>query len=125
MITDVDGVNLNSEDAESLATFYKDTVGLKLEDEAVMGEDQNFYWFKIGDSNLYIIDHSEVKGKNPNPQRMFFNLEVDNFDSEMKRLDDAGVKKIQDKYHIEGYGWVATYEDPDGNYFQIVQVRPN
>ena len=56
---------------------------------------------------------------------MFFNLEVDNFDSEMKRLDDAGVKKIQDKYHIEGYGWVATYEDPDGNYFQIVQVRPN
>jgi predicted enzyme related to lactoylglutathione lyase len=125
MITNVDGINLNSENAGSLADFYKDTVGLQLEDEAVMGEDQKFYWFKIGDSNLYIIDHSEVSGKNPNPQRMFFNLEVDSFDSEMERLDKAGVKKIQDKYHIESYGWVATYEDPDGNYFQIVQVRPN
>jgi len=52
-----------------------------------------------------------------------FNLEVEDIESEVARLDKAGVKKVQDTYHMEGYGWIATYEDPDGNYFQLVQVK--
>ncbi|KKQ51854.1 MAG: hypothetical protein UT19_C0005G0037 [Candidatus Woesebacteria bacterium GW2011_GWB1_39_10b] len=44
-------------------------------------------------------------------------------DKEVKKLAGKKVKKIQDKYHLEGYGYIATYEDPDGNYFQLVQVR--
>jgi len=30
---------------------------------------------------------------------------------------------VQDTYHIEGYGYISTFEDVDGNYFQLVQVR--
>ena len=26
-------------------------------------------------------------------------------------------------YHEEGYGYIATFADPDGNYFQLVQIR--
>ena len=40
-------------------------------------------------------------------------------DKEVKKLAGKKVKKIQDKYHLEGYGYIATY----GNYFQLVQVR--
>lgn len=52
-----------------------------------------------------------------------FNLETDNIEEEVKKLDKAGVKKVQDTYHMENYGHIATFEDVDGNYFQLVQVR--
>ena len=51
------------------------------------------------------------------------NLEVDDIEKEVERLKKAKVKLIQDIYHIEDYGKIATFEDIDGNYFQLVQVR--
>ena len=90
-----------------------------------MGEGgENYFGFKIGKGpELGIMDHSRVKGKNKNPERMIFNLEVDDIKKEAKRLTGAKVKKIQDVYHVEGYGYIATFADVDGNYFQIVQVK--
>ena len=125
MIRGIESVNLFSENAKKLADFYKEKVGLKCTTEAEMGEKgEELYGFEFeGGSGLYIIDHSEVKGENKEPQRIFFNLEVDDIEKEAKRLEDAGVKKIQDVYHVEGYGYIATFQDIDGNYFQIVQVR--
>ena len=52
-----------------------------------------------------------------------FNLEVDDIEKEVERLKKAMVKLIQDIYHIEDYGKIATFEDVDGNYFQLVQTR--
>lgn len=74
-------------------------------------------------SEFYILDHSKVKGKNKQPERFIINFEVSEIESEVKRLEEAGVKKVQDTYHVEGYGLISTFEDIDGNYFQLVQVR--
>jgi predicted enzyme related to lactoylglutathione lyase len=54
---------------------------------------------------------------------MMFNLEVDDIEKEVKRLKKAKVKVIADTYHVPDYGLIATFQDPDGNYFQFVQVR--
>lgn len=127
MIRGMDSVLLSSENAAKLAKFYKEKVGLKATSEFEMGdkgEEAYMYDWK-GRSSLCIMDHSKVKGKNKNPQRMLINLEVDDIKKEVKRLNQAKVKKIKDTYHLQGYGWIATYEDVDGNYFQLVQVRPN
>lgn len=125
MIKGLESILLFSENAKKLATFYANKVGLKITFEAVMGEnDEEMYEFKMkSGSPLYIIDHSKVKGKNKTPERMIVNLEVDDIKKEVKRLDKAGVKKTRDIYHVEDYGYIATFEDPDGNYFQLVQVR--
>lgn len=125
MVKNIDGIILNSGNAKKLGKFYKDNLDLKVVEEGVMGEKDYFYGFKVGNYSFYIMDHSKIKGKNPEPERTFLNFEVNDIDSEIKKLDKEKVKKVQDKYHIESYGWVATYEDSDGNYFQIVQVRPN
>jgi len=123
MIKGLDGVLLSSEDSRRLADFYREKVGLKCTMEFEMGEDaQKGYSFE--EEKLYINQHSEVKGKNHEPQRYMLNLETDDIEKEVKRLDEAGIKKIQDTYHVEDYGLIATYEDIDGNYFQLVQVRP-
>lgn len=124
MIKGIEGILLGSENAKRLADFYKNKVGLKVTMEAEMGEkDQALFIFGMKGCGLYIIDHSKVKGKNKNPDRFIFNLEVDNIEKEVKKLDDTKVKKIQDIYHVEDYGRIATFEDIDGNYFQLVQVK--
>lgn len=127
MIRGVESVTIFSENAANLAKFYKDKVGLKATTEAEMGENgDEFYEFKLAEgSPLYVIDHSEVKGKSKEPKRVMINLEVDDIEKEAEKLDKAGVKKIQDIYHVQDYGMIATFEDVDGNFFQLVQVRAN
>jgi len=64
MIRGIEGILLFSEDAKKLAYFYKEKVGLKITFEAVMGETDDMYEFKMKNgSPLYVIHHSKVKGK--------------------------------------------------------------
>lgn len=124
MIRGIESVLLFSEDAKKLAKFYEEKVGLKITFEAVMDKDDDMYEFKMkSGSPLYVIHHSKVKGKNQKPERIMFNLEVDDVEKEVKRLKKNKVKLVQDIYHVEGYGYIATFADIDGNYFQLVQVR--
>lgn len=124
MIKALDGILLSSEDSQKLADFYKDKVGLKCTMEFEMGEN-NEKGFEFADVKLYVNQHSEVHGKTKEPQRVILNFETEDIEEEVARLDKAGIKKIKDTYHVEGYGLIATYEDVDGNYFQVVQVREN
>lgn len=124
MIKKLEGVLLSSPSAKKLAEFYRGTVGLKQVSEAVFGEnDEEFYEFDLGGVGLYIADHSEVKGKNPNPQRQIINLEVDDIEKEVARLKKAKVKVVADVYHVQDYGYIATFADLDGNYFQLVKTK--
>lgn len=125
LIKGFESLTLFSEDAKKLADFYRDKVGLKMTMEAEVGEDgENLFGFEFeGGPGFYIMDHSKVKGTNKEPERIIFNLEVSNIEVDVKKLDEAGVKKIQDTYHMQNYGYLATFEDPDGNYFQLVQTK--
>src|SRR3990167_10729253 len=125
MIRALESLMIFSENAKKLAKFYREVVGLKQSYEAELGEkDEELYGFKVGKGpEIGIMDHSKVKGKNKNPERIIFNLEVDDIKKEAKRLIRAKAKKVQDIYHVEGYGYIATFADADGNFFQLVQIR--
>lgn len=125
MIKGIEAILISSANPQKLAEFYREAVGLKLTLEAEMGEkgEKIFSFDMKGSANLYIIHHSKVKGKNKDKSRIMFNLEVDNIEKEVKRLGKSKAKKIQDIYHVEDFGYVATFEDPDGNYFQLVKTR--
>ncbi len=127
MVQGLESVTLFSENATRLAEFYRDKVGLEVELVGEMGEDggnDKVYEVKLGGgSGLFIVDHSEVKGNNKEPQRIIINLEVDKIEPEFERLKKANVKVVQEVYHLQEYGLIATFEDSDGNYFQLVQVK--
>lgn len=125
MIKSIESISLFSENARNLADFYREKVGLKLSMEAEIGDEgENLYGFEFEKGpGLYIMDHSKIKGKQKEPERIIFNLEVENIEGEVEKLDTAGVKKIQDTYHMQNYGYIATFEDLDGNYFQLVQIK--
>ena len=124
MVKGIEGILLSSENPKALAEFYQDKVGIKIKEEYEMGEGESTFEMEVGEGNsLYINSHSEVKGKNNQPQRYIINFEVANIDEAIKEVSGKSVKIIAEKYHIEGYGYIATFEDLNGNYFQLVQVR--
>lgn len=124
MIRGLEAVLLSSESAQKLAKFYSEVVGLKQGEVWEMGDKgEEGYEFKAGKVGIYIMDHSKVKGKSIQAERVMFNLEVSDIEKEVKRMKKAKAKVVADIYHMQGYGYIATFEDPDGNYFQFVQVR--
>lgn len=124
MIKSIVDVTLFTENTKKLADFYKKVVGLKAEEYEMGDEGESMYYYELpGGANLSIVQHSKVKGKNKTPERIVFNLEVDKIEDEVKKVKKAGAKLVQDAYHVEGYGYIATFEDVDGNYFQLVQIK--
>lgn len=125
MYRGIEGMLLFSENARKLAEFYREKVGLTISFEGEMGEegDEVFVFDFENGTGFAVMDHSEVKGKRKEPERMMFNIEVSDIDESVKRLDDNKVSKIRDTYHVEDYGKIATFEDIDGNYFQLVQIQ--
>ena len=88
-----------------------------------MGEGKdaaNLYGFTLkSGSPLYIVDHSDIKGKAKEPQRIILNLTTDEVKEEYERMVKLGAVSIKEPYEIEGM-WIATLADPDGNYFQLM-----
>jgi predicted enzyme related to lactoylglutathione lyase len=126
MIKGLEAILIGSEDADRLANYYREVLKLKQTMEFEMGEDgvSNGFSFDLGNGiGLVIMDHSKVKGINTLGDRIMFNLEVDDIDKEVKRLKKDKASLVQDIYHIEDYGLVSTFSDPDGNYFQLVQTH--
>ncbi|OGG16728.1 hypothetical protein A3D77_04800 [Candidatus Gottesmanbacteria bacterium RIFCSPHIGHO2_02_FULL_39_11] len=66
--------------------------------------------------------HDKVKGKSVHPERLQFNFETKEVEKEFERIKTLGTAVIAKPYHPmeEENGTIATFADPDGNYFQLV-----
>jgi len=116
-------VNLNSlmigtENSEVLAAFYEKVLGKKPD-----MHDGEWYGFQCGSCFFGIGNHDKVKGKNANPERILFNFETTDVPGEFERIKAAGATVIKEPYHMDPNdtkNWIATFADPDGNYFQLM-----
>ncbi len=111
-------INLTSEDPERLKGFYRNVVGL--EPNPDMGDAA----FQVGGATLSIDGHSETKGAAKEPQRVLIDLFVDNVKAEQERLAAQGVKFIRSEGKEYWGGIISTFLDPDGNYCQLIEYRP-
>jgi predicted enzyme related to lactoylglutathione lyase len=112
-------LNLNSimvgtAQPKALSEFYQKVFG-KPADMAEAG----WNGWQLGSTYLYVGEHSEVKGKAKEPQRIFFNLETSQVREEFIRIKGVGAEVIKEPYEMEGM-WICTFADPDGNYFQLM-----
>lgn len=109
------GVMIGSEDAHALGAFYTSLLG-----------EPNFQdgsWYGWGEDATFMLGaHSEVHGKNATPQRMMVMFEVPDVNEAFARLVGLKTKVIAEPYKPEPDRemWLATLEDPDGNYLQLV-----
>ena len=100
---------------EALARFYGEVLGLER-----LGQ-YNDPVFRAAGGNIRILDHSEITGRTSQPARMQINLFVDDVRTEWARIAAAGVRVVREPEEESWGGVVATMEDPDGNYVQILE----
>jgi predicted enzyme related to lactoylglutathione lyase len=109
---------LSSENHKSLADFYE-----KVFDKKPEMSDETYSGFLVGSCFLSIGSHDKVKGKNTNPERVLFNFEAKDVKAEFERIKNIkGAEVIAEPYSMgeDNSYWIATFADPDGNYFQLV-----
>lgn len=123
MIKNIEGIIIGSPNATKLSNFYKDKVGLKVGFEGVIGEDSNLYMMDLKGATMTIVDHRESKGKNKQGSRLMFKLQTDDIKKEFAKLKKNKVKVVSPVYMVEDYGYLATFSDLDGNYFQLFQSK--
>lgn len=110
-------VLLFSENPKDLTEFYKQVF-----DVTPAFEDGGYCGFQLGQGMFIIGPHDKVHGENKTPERVIFNFETDDVDGEFKRIKEVGAKVVKEPYDPSESGGemsLATFADPDGNYFQL------
>ena len=106
---------IGSEDPKRLANFYTKLFGKPVWDES------GYTGWQIGNGFVTVGPHDQVKGRNGQPGRLIWNIESPDVKADFERLKAAGAKVIRDPYSPdqEPEGLIATFADPDDNYFQL------
>ena len=105
---------VGSPQPQIMAEFYEKIFGKKA--DMIDGE---WHGWMVGSCFFGVGGHSEVLGKSKEPQRMIFNFETKDVKEEFERIKELGAAVVKEPYEM-GPGWIATFEDPDGNYFQLM-----
>lgn len=120
MFKRVSTVLIWSEDYRALADWYQDKLGFKISKELNHPLDTGVL-FQIGDTQLWIGQHSEVKGKNQDRARHMFNLDVDSIEESYKLLKGKGVEFIAAPFKAPTMDYYfATFVDLDNNIVQLI-----
>ena len=119
----LNSILIGSEDPDQLVAYYSKLFG------EPTWNDGGYVGWQLGEGSISIGPHDEVKGKNPQPGRLLWNLETADVPGEFARLRGAGATVVQEPYHPgDGddawEGWIATFADPDDNYFQLMSPMP-
>jgi predicted enzyme related to lactoylglutathione lyase len=114
-------VNLNSiligsEDPKRLADFYTKLFGKPGWDEG------GYTGWQVGSGAVTVGPHDQVKGRNAQPGRVIWNIESTDVKADFERFKSAGARVVRDPYSPdqEPDGLIATFADPDDNYFQLM-----
>ena len=113
----VGSILLSSENPRKLVEFYRKIFRKKPD-----WTEGDFYGFMTGKGFITIGPHKKVRGKSRNPERIMFNLETKDVKREFGRIKKIGATVIAEPYHpMEAPDMmIATFADPDNNYFQLV-----
>jgi predicted enzyme related to lactoylglutathione lyase len=113
-------VMIGSEEPQALSDFYTKVLGKPTWEEG------GYVGWQAGNGSLMIGAHSDVKGRNEVPGRIILNFETPDVQGEFERIKGLGATLVREPYQPGGAPdiWLATFEDPDGNYFQLASPMP-
>lgn len=120
-ITGVGQIHISVSDIDRAIRFYRDVLGLALLFE-VPGQSMAF--FDCGGVRLYIAKPSDPKYR----ANSFLYYRVDDIDAAYRDLVKKGVAFLSEPRMIHRTDaselWMAGFQDPDGNYAQIMSEKP-
>ncbi len=108
---------IGSEDPQRLVDYYARLFGKPA------FEDGGYTGWQIGSGWVTIGPHDEVTGTNAQPGRLIWNIETADVKGEFERFKTAGATVVREPYSPgdeSDEGLIATFADPDDNYFQLM-----
>jgi predicted enzyme related to lactoylglutathione lyase len=107
---------IGTDDPARLSAYYTKLFGEPGWDEG------GYTGWLIGSGGITVGPHDQVHGKNTQPGRLIWNIESMDVKADFERLKGAGAMVIREPYDFEESPgtWIATFSDPDDNYFQLV-----
>lgn len=114
----LNSILIGSANPKALTDYYTKVFGKPVWDEG------DFVGWQIGSGFVTVGPHDQVKGKNPDPGRILWNIETSDVKGEFERLKAAGATVVQEPYQPREATdmWIATFSDPDNNYFQLMSA---
>jgi predicted enzyme related to lactoylglutathione lyase len=112
----LNSILIGSENPGRLAAFYTRLFG-----EPGWSEGGYSGW-QLGTGFISVGPHDQIKGSNPQPGRVIWNIESADVKADFDRLKAAGATVIREPYQPGEAPevWIATFADPDDNYFQLM-----
>jgi len=106
---------IGSENAPRLSAYYTKLFGKPQFDQ------EGYIGWQIGSGGITVGPHDQVHGKNSQPGRLIWNIESSDVKVDFARFKAAGAIVVREPYSFEGAPgtWIATFADPDDNYFQL------
>ena len=115
----LNSILIGSEDPQRLTDYYTRLLGKPGWD------DGGYTGWLIGTGGVTVGPHDQVKGKNAQPGRVIWNIESADVKGDFEKLKAAGAMVVREPYVPDGASdgaevWIATFSDPDDNYFQLI-----
>lgn len=112
----LNGILIGSEDPQRLTDYYTRLFGKP------GWEEGGYNGWQIGTGYVTVGPHDQVKGRNAHPGRVLWNIETTDVKGDFDRLEAAGATVVREPYQPGEAQemWIATFSDPDDNYFQLV-----
>lgn len=120
-IKSICGVIITSRNPKSLAEFYSQVFDVPFAEEN-HGDLNTHYGVDIGEVHLGIHPPENLGRTGTGNASISVAYNVSSFEDLSARLAKIGAVQIL-AAHDEGFGLVATYKDPEGNQFEIVELN--
>jgi len=120
MITGIDVVFIHSPHKE-LGEWYASTLGL----EKGYG-DGGWQEFTLASGSRFGLDYTSYPMSVVEKQAIIISFKVDDIHQTVEELSSKGVKfypSMDTTIFDVGPSWVATFQDPDGNWMQLSQPK--
>ena len=129
MIKKVNHIAIAVKDLDQAAKFYQNTLGLSLSGVEVVAEQKTKVgFFKIGESNIELVQPAEpgspldkfLETRGPGIHHIC--LEVDNIETETKRLLDKGVTMIDQKPRLGAHHSKVAFIHPKSSNGVLIEL---
>jgi len=117
-VLNFNSILLSSGSPTELSAFYASILG------PPAYEGGGYSSFAAGSGYITVGPHDRVSGRNANPERILLNFEAADVQAEFERIRGLGARVVATPYQMDEMagGWIATFADPDGNYFQVMSL---
>jgi predicted enzyme related to lactoylglutathione lyase len=117
----LNSILIGSENPQQLIDYYTKLFG------EPGWSDGGYTGWVLGTGAVTVGPHSEVHGKNAHPGRIIWNIESESVRADFDRFKAAGAIVVREPYGMSddaNEDLIATFADPDDNYFQLTSPMP-